>query len=240
MTVDSKKAWRRTPQKTPWPIEVHTEAAGLTGWLLARNPSLMKSSSQHGEARFLAGIARPDGYLAPTGPEVVFAGRSNVGKSSLLNALLRRRGLARVSKTPGRTQQVNFFQTGDLGVFVDLPGYGFARAPERVRHQWKALVNAYLEGDRPVVICLLLADARHDPTPQDLQLCNWLRHAGLPYRIILTKADAVGKSRIGQVVRRAGEILELTAGEEKPLPVSVRTGNGIDRVRALIHHAVNL
>lgn len=199
----------------------------------------MKSPLQHGEARFLAGVARPDGYPVPGEPEVVFAGRSNVGKSSLLNALLRRRGLARVSKTPGRTQQVNFFQTGNLGIFVDLPGYGFARAPERVRHEWKALVDAYLEGNRPVAVCLLLVDARHDPTRQDVQLRNWLSHAGLPYRVVLTKADAVGQGRIEQVVRRAGEILGLASGEEKALPVSARTGKGIDQVRSLIHHAVN-
>ena len=199
----------------------------------------MKSPLQHGESRFLLGVAQPDGYPVPGGPEVVFAGRSNVGKSSLLNALLRRRGLARVSKAPGRTQQVNFFQTGDLGTFVDLPGYGFARAPERVRHQWKALVDAYLEGDRPVAVCLLLADARHDPTGQDVQLCDWLRHAGLPCRVLLTKADAVGRGRIQKVVRRAAEVLGLESGEERPLPVSARTGEGIDQVRSLIHHAVH-
>jgi len=199
----------------------------------------MKSPLQHGAAQFLAGVARPDGYPVPGEPEVAFAGRSNVGKSSLLNALLRRRGLARVSKTPGRTQQVNFFQTGDLGIFVDLPGYGFARAPERVRHQWKALVDAYLEGDRPVAVCLLLVDSRHDPTHQDVQLCSWLKHAGLPYRVVLTKADAVGSSRIERVVRHAGEVLGLATGEERPLPVSARTGKGIDQVRSLIHHAVN-
>jgi GTP-binding protein len=134
---------------------------------------------------------------------------------------------------------VNFFQTGDLGIFVDLPGYGFARAPERVRHQWKALVDAYLEGDRPVAVCLLLVDSRHDPTHQDVQLCSWLKHAGLPYRVVLTKADAVGSSRIERVVRHAGEVLGLATGEERPLPVSARTGKGIDQVRSLIHHAVN-
>lgn len=199
----------------------------------------MKSPSQHGEARFLTGVARPDGYPAAREPEVVFCGRSNVGKSSLLNALLRRRGLARVSKTPGRTQQVNFFQTANLGVFVDLPGYGFARAPERVRQQWKGLVDAYLEGNRPVAVCLLLVDARHEPTRQDVQMRQWLTHAGLPHRVILTKADAVGNNQMDRVLRRAGATLELESGEERPLPVSARTGQGIEQVRSLIHGALN-
>ncbi len=173
------------------------------------------------------------------GPEVVFAGRSNVGKSSLLNALLRRKGLARVSKTPGRTQQVNFFATPDLGIFVDLPGYGFARAPEKVRQQWKKLVDAYLHADRPVAMCLLLVDARHEPTPLDVQMRDWLEHAGLPFRVVLTKADAVSGGQLPRHLSRARRTLQLEGVSDSPVPASSRTGKGLDQVRALIHQAVN-
>jgi GTP-binding protein len=194
---------------------------------------------QKGEARFVAGVARPNGFPTPDGPEVVFAGRSNVGKSSLLNALLRRKGLARVSKSPGRTQQINFFSTADLGTFVDLPGYGFARAPEKVRQQWKKLVDAYLYGRRPVVMCLLLVDARHDPSKQDVQMHDWLCQSELPFRVVLTKADAVRSAAKAGSLRRAVETLGLENEEQAPMPVSVKTGTGLDKVRALLHQAVN-
>ena len=199
----------------------------------------MMSSVRKGEARFLTGVARPGGYPAPAGPEVVFAGRSNVGKSSLLNALLRRKGLARVSKSPGRTQQINFFATADLGIFVDLPGYGFARVPDKVRQQWKKLVDAYLEADRPVVMFLLLVDARHDPSRQDVQMHDWLCQSDLPYRVVLTKSDAVRSAARAGALRRAVDTLGLEDKNEAPLPVSIRTGKGLEQIRALIHQAVN-
>lgn len=189
----------------------------------------------------MTGVARPDGYPAPAGPEVVFAGRSNVGKSSLLNALLRRRSLARVSRTPGRTQQVNFFATPDLGTFVDLPGYGFARVPEKVRRSWKSLVDGYLQAERPVALCLLLVDARHDPSALDVDMRLWLRQRRLPHRVVLTKSDAVRSGALRQAVSRAAARLELDAdnGDETPLPASARTGRGVPQVRALIHQAVS-
>jgi GTP-binding protein len=199
----------------------------------------MMSDVRKGEARFLAGVARPNGYPPPDGPEVVFSGRSNVGKSSLLNALLRRKGLARVSKSPGRTQQVNFFSTADLGTFVDLPGYGFARVPEKVREQWKKLIEAYLYGKRPVAMCLLLVDARHEPSRLDVQMHDWLRESGLPFRVVLTKADAVKSAARAGSFRRAAETLGLEGENQAPMPVSIRTGKGLDKVRALIHQVVN-
>ena len=171
---------------------------------------------------------------------MVFSGRSNVGKSSLLNALLRRKGLARVSKTPGRTQQVNFFATPDLGIFVDLPGYGFARAPEKVRHQWKALVDGYLEGERPVAMCLLLVDSRHEPSRQDVQMRGWLGQSNFPFRVIMTKSDAVSGSELPRSISRVCRTLDLDRNDALPLPASARTGRGIDKVRALIHQAVNV
>ena len=170
---------------------------------------------------------------------MVFAGRSNVGKSSLINALAGRHGLARVSRTPGRTRQINFFAVEALGTFVDLPGYGFARVPEAVRRSWKRLVDGYLHEDRPVALLLLLVDGRHPPTPMDVQMHDWLQGSGLAAQVVLTKTDSVPGSRLREAVRRAGETLSLASGQAPPIPVSARTGRGVKEVRTLIHRAVN-
>ena len=192
-----------------------------------------------GAAHFVTAAAKADRYPAPRGPEIVFAGRSNVGKSSLLNALVGQRRLARVSRTPGRTQQINFFAVESLGTFVDLPGYGWARVPAAVRAGWKGLVDGYLQDERPLALLLLLVDARHPPTPQDVQMLDWLRSSEFPARVLLTKADAVPNSRLRETVHRAKEVLGIGDGLPLPIPVSARTGRGINEVRALIHQAVS-
>jgi GTP-binding protein len=183
-------------------------------------------------------VAKARGYPEPRGPEVVFAGRSNVGKSSLLNALTRRRGLARTSRTPGRTQHVNFFAIDGLGTYVDLPGYGYAKVPESVRKAWKPLVEGYFRGERPVALFLLLVDARHAPTRQDVQMMEWLRETEWTAQVVLTKADAVSGSRLKETARRAADALGLDPETELPILASARTGKGIKEVRALIHQAV--
>ncbi len=191
-----------------------------------------------GEARFLTAVARPQAYPPPQGPEVVLLGRSNVGKSSLINALTGRRGLARVSRTPGRTQQVNFFAADGLGTLVDLPGYGFARAPEAVRRAWKPLVDAYLSGPRPLALCLLLVDARHPPSEQDVRMLAWLKETERPTQVVLTKADALSGGQLPARREEAARALGLPEGAPPPLPVSARTGRGIPELRALVHRAV--
>lgn len=192
-----------------------------------------------GTAHFVTAAAEADRYPAVQGPEVAFAGRSNVGKSSLVNAVVGQHRLARVSRTPGRTQQINFFAVDHMGIFVDLPGYGWARVPRAVRAAWKGLVDGYLRADRPLVLFLLLVDARHVPTVQDVQMFAWLQSSELPAQVILTKADAVPRSRLRETIRIACEVLEMDDSQSAPLPVSVRTGRGIKEVRALIHRAVN-
>jgi GTP-binding protein len=121
---------------------------------------------------FLVGAAVPRDFPPATIPEVAFLGRSNVGKSSLINALLGRRGLARTSRTPGRTRQVNFFRVNDACLFVDLPGYGFARVPKATRGEWKVLVEAFLDRRPPERLALLIVDARHSPSPLDREIRN--------------------------------------------------------------------
>jgi GTP-binding protein len=151
------------------------------------------------QATFLRSAALP-ADLPPPGPaEIAFAGRSNVGKSSAINALLGRNGLARVSKTPGRTQTINFYALGDTARFVDLPGYGYARVPQTVRAQWRELVSAYLQSARALVGVVLIMDARHPMTPLDLQLIEWLGERRL--LVLLSKADKLSRAAQATLVR---------------------------------------
>ncbi len=138
--------------------------------------------------------------LPPQGPpEVAFAGRSNVGKSSAINALLGRRSLARTSKTPGRTQTLNFYSVGEEARFVDLPGYGFARVPLELRERWRSLVGAYLESRATLCAVVLVMDARHPLTALDLQLVDWL--GGVRLIVLLAKADKLSRAAQAQTLR---------------------------------------
>jgi len=150
-------------------------------------------------ATFLRAAARAADFPSPGPPEIAFAGRSNVGKSSAINALLGRNGLARVSKTPGRTQTINFYALGDSARFVDLPGYGYARVPQSLRAQWRELVSAYLQSARALVGVVLIMDARHPMTPLDLQLIEWLGELRL--LVLLSKADKLSRGAQATLVR---------------------------------------
>jgi GTP-binding protein len=142
-------------------------------------------------AQFLRAAGRPADFPPAGPPEVAFAGRSNVGKSSAINALLGRRSLARTSKTPGRTQTINFYSIGDEARLADLPGYGYARVPKPLREQWRGLVDAYLQ-ERPTLVgVVLVMDARHPLTALDLQLLDWID--GLPVLALLSKADKMSR-----------------------------------------------
>ena len=184
---------------------------------------------------FYGSAASPDGFPRDGSPEVAFLGRSNVGKSSLLNALAGV-SLARVSKTPGRTRLVNFFRVSGGGwpslYLVDLPGYGFARAPREEREGWEKLATSYLVGRAPLSLCVFLVDSRHEPTADDLTLKAWLDYHGLPYVLAATKADKVGRSDLRK--SQAG----LTAGLGRPvIPVSARTGSGVSELQKTIRAA---
>jgi GTP-binding protein len=137
--------------------------------------------------------------LPPPGPpEIAFAGRSNVGKSSAINALLGRKALARTSKTPGRTQTINFYALAEAARLVDLPGYGYARVPQSLRMQWRELVGAYLHSAKTLLGVVLVMDARHPLTPLDVQLIDWL--GGVRLLVLLTKADKLSRSGQQQVL----------------------------------------
>src|SRR5438874_12435894 len=141
-------------------------------------------------------------------PEIAFLGRSNVGKSSLLNSLLGVRGLARTSSTPGRTQSVNFFLINDSFRFVDLPGYGYARAPKAVKAQWSAAAETYLAKREQLVLSIHIVDSRHEPSKQDLQLHEWLVHHRKPHLIVATKSDKLSKNQLRQNIDRIARIFQ--------------------------------
>lgn len=178
-----------------------------------------------GQAVFVAGAATLDRLPPPRQPEIAFAGRSNVGKSSLLNRLVGRRALARVSKTPGRTQQINFFAVDDRLLLVDLPGYGFARVPLAVKAEWRHLVEGYLRGARPLRGVLVLVDVRRGLQPDDQQLLDFLSAAGLAAAVIATKIDKLGRGARAAALAKLGR-----PGGRPPLAFSALTGEGADAI----------
>jgi GTP-binding protein len=187
-----------------------------------------------GPSDFIAAAVGLDHLPPMAGPEIAFAGRSNVGKSSLVNALTGRTTLARTSSTPGRTQQLNFFSLGPL-VLVDMPGYGYAAAPKANVAAWTRLVLAYLRGRASLARVIVLVDARHGLKPNDLETMDALDKAAVSYQVVLTKADAVKKAELE--ARLAGVQAALArrpAAFPEVLATSSRTGAGIPELRAAL------
>lgn len=185
------------------------------------------------ECNFVLGAAKPEHIPATDLPEIAFAGRSNVGKSSLINALTGHKNLARTSNTPGRTQEVNFFNLGDRLMIADLPGYGYAKVSKFRVKQWTGLVNTYLKGRAQLRRACLLVDARHGLKESDRDVMNMLDTAAVSYQIILTKADKVSAGGLDKLV--SGIVSEAsihTALHPEVLPTSSRKGHGIERLRA--------
>lgn len=174
---------------------------------------------------FIGGMAAAGGWRPDAGlPEVAFAGRSNVGKSSLLNRLVHRKKFARVSNTPGRTREINFFKVNGQFVLVDLPGYGYARISKERRAEWKPLIESYLRGSHDLRGIVQLLDVRHDPTPDDQRMLEFLGDLGVPTIVVLTKIDkltpAERSRRIANVAR------ELDLDDDQVIPFSAVTGEG--------------
>ena len=177
------------------------------------------------QAVFLRAAGRIAELPPPGPPEVAFAGRSNVGKSSAINALAGRRALARTSKTPGRTQTINFYALGDAARLADLPGYGYARVPQSLRAHWRELVGAYLQSASRLAGVVVVMDARHPFTPLDEQLIGWL--GDVPFFVLLTKADKV--SRSAQATLLADTARRL--GRDRAMLFSSITRQGVDECR---------
>ncbi|MFO7569774.1 MAG: ribosome biogenesis GTP-binding protein YihA/YsxC [Smithellaceae bacterium] len=160
-------------------------------------------------AEFIKSAVWPPQYPLPTMPDIAFVGRSNVGKSSLINALVGRKHLAKTSNTPGRTQLINFFSINEKFFFVDLPGYGFAKVSRSVKKDWGDMIESYLRERQNLALIILILDIRRDPSEDDLALQNWLEHYRIPYLSILTKADKLSNNQA--IVRR--KLIEKALGE---------------------------
>ncbi|HWP50489.1 MAG TPA: ribosome biogenesis GTP-binding protein YihA/YsxC [Clostridia bacterium] len=165
-------------------------------------------------------------------PEFVFAGRSNAGKSSLLNKLFNRKALARVSAMPGKTATINFYRLDNIR-FVDLPGYGYAKVAKGERRRWDELINGYFEQNRDIALAFLLVDMRHAPSEDDMTMTNYLIESETPFIVLLTKSDKLTKAKREE--RLQAFLTELPSGEDMTiLPVSSETGEGIEALRDII------
>jgi GTP-binding protein len=167
-------------------------------------------------------------------PEFCFAGRSNVGKSSLLNKITNKRKLARTSNTPGKTQQMNYYNIDDTCYFVDLPGFGFAKVPEKERKRWGQDIQEYLKKRSTLRLILHLVDVRHPPSKLDEEFFFWMASNEMPFAVILTKADKLSKNKQNQSVARARKILSTMNIEVPMIACSAESGAGIRELQKLI------
>ena len=187
------------------------------------------------QVEFLKGVVAMDGLPPDNRVEVCFAGRSNVGKSSLINALTGRRGIARASNTPGRTQEINYFTIGDSHYLVDLPGYGFANAPVAVVARWQALLKQYLSGRATLRRAYVLIDHRHGVKSVDEEIMTLLDRSAVTFHCVLTKADKVGeKDRAKVLAQVRGALARHPAAYPELIVTSSEKGQGIATLRAEI------
>ena len=186
------------------------------------------------QARFLTSAAKPQDFPPERGPEVAFAGRSNVGKSSAINALAGRRRLAFFSKTPGRTQTINFFDLGERARLADLPGYGYATAPRSLRAGWDALIGGYLTGRKSLAAVVVLTDARHPLTGNDRHFLEWLRPVVARRLVLLSKADKLTRAEQTGALARTRVVLDQSAMTSEILLFSSKSGEGVEEARALL------
>ena len=168
-------------------------------------------------------------------PEIAFCGRSNIGKSSLLNTLTNSRGLARTSSSPGRTQTINFFLINEQLYFVDLPGYGYAKVSKSIKHNWGKMIESYLRNRDQLKLALMLVDSRMPPTESDATMKNWLDHHQIPNAVVLTKIDKISRNQLNQALRTSARMLNT----KEILPFSAVTSSGKDELLKRIRTAID-
>ena len=187
------------------------------------------------EVLFMLSVVNLDALPPADRPEICFAGRSNVGKSSLINALTNRKGLARASNTPGRTRELNYFNVDERLNLVDLPGYGYARAPKTEISNWTRLTRAFLRGRAGLRRVFLLIDSRHGIKPSDIELMEMLDEAAVTYQLVLTKSDKVKKVELAKVMRRTSRTIgKRPAAHPELMVTSSEKKTGLDDLRAEI------
>jgi GTP-binding protein len=186
------------------------------------------------KAEFIKSAFKEDDWPKDAQPEVAFLGRSNVGKSSLINSLLSVRGLARTSSTPGRTQSLNFFSVNDKFKFVDFPGFGYARVPKNIKSTWGEMATAYLAKRRQLVLSIHIVDSRHEPTKQDLQLHEWLEQSNKPRLIVATKSDKLSHNELTRNLQHIARVLD----DDSVMAYSAKSGRGRDELWRAIRRAI--
>ena len=198
----------------------------------SREPLVIRS------LEFMGGMATAAGWRPQGGlPEIAFAGRSNVGKSSLLNRLVHRKKIARVSNTPGRTREINFFKVNDQFVLVDLPGYGYARVSKERHAEWRPLIESYLRDSRDLRGIVQLLDVRHDPTPDDRRMLEFLGDVGVPTIVVLTKIDKLTPAQRARRIAALAAALDLD--NEQLIAFSAVTGDGRNDLAEAIESLLN-
>lgn len=184
------------------------------------------------DAEFLTSAVDPRGYPNHNLKELALVGRSNVGKSSLINTLVNRKKFARTSSQPGRTQTINFYRVDTIGI-VDLPGYGFARVPERIRQRWRPMIEGYLTGRPNLIGVLHLVDFRHKPTEDDLIMSTWIKNMDMPCILVATKIDKISRGRYQQQAKLITEFLQM-----QPLLFSAKTRDGRSEILTRVQQII--
>mgnify|MGYP002514604943 CR=1 FL=1 len=195
----------------------------------------MKLNLNKTELKISAGL--PKQFPAENIPQVAFAGRSNVGKSSLINRVLGRKSIARVSSTPGKTVTVNFYRLSEARL-VDLPGYGYAKVADKERERWAELMEGYFRSGRNIKLCLQLVDMRHKTTDFDISMLEFLRHFDIPYAVVLTKCDKLNKSEFAARLKAVHEELGDLANDITIIPFSALKGTGTEEIRSTIEKSL--
>ncbi len=189
------------------------------------------------KVEFVKSAAQPNGFPADTLPQIAFAGKSNVGKSSVLNCVLQRKNFARVGQTPGKTVHINFFRVDDKAYFVDLPGYGYAKVSASEKERWGKLTESYFASPDAITLGVMIVDARHKPTQLDCVMAELFRSTGQPFLVVANKLDKLKKSEVESNMACIRETLELT--DDVPLlPFSAEKGTGRDALVSAIMKAV--
>jgi GTP-binding protein len=186
-------------------------------------------------ARFVKSAKQANDFPKDRKPEIAFCGRSNSGKSSLLNALTNSNGLARTSASPGRTQLINFFLVDGQTYYVDLPGYGYAKVPKGIRDTWGEMIESYLRNREPLKLAIMLVDSRIPPTDSDQMMKKWLDHFGIPNLVVLTKSDKISRNELTKALRTCAQTLQT----KEIIAFSALTNFGKDAVLKKIRDAID-
>lgn len=189
------------------------------------------------KAEFVLSAAAPKSFVRDGRPQVTFAGRSNVGKSSVINRILNRKNFARVGATPGKTTQINYFRIDDKIYFTDLPGYGYAKVSQAERDRWGQLMESYFAEPGLISLGVLIVDARHKPTADDVTMCRWFKDTGCPLVVVANKLDKLKKSEVEPNLAVIRETLELTE-QDVLIPFSAEKGTGKTELLSAIEKGI--